>query len=166
MDVADLQLENQAYCIGTKDIHNNECFSYQSNAPNLTQAVFNLFLDGDGDILRISLSFDDKLAKPQVKKRKQVIAAQPNLNPDSLKKQREEQQKKAGDGPVVEKVKQKKLIKEIDDNGVEVTRRLKRKLKFQSMIDHGSKRTGCMLYLHCLYLCLQVVVTNKVDSVK
>lgn len=107
MDVADLQLENQAYCIGTKDIHNNECFSYQSNAPNLTQAVFNLFLDGDGDILRISLSFDDKLAKPQVKKRKQVIAAQPNLNPDSLKKQREEQQKKAGDGPVVEKVKQK-----------------------------------------------------------
>ena len=129
MDVADLQLENQAYCIGTKDIHNNECFSYQSNAPNLTQAVFNLFLDGEGDILRISLSFDDKLAKPQVKKRKQVIAAQPNLNPDSLKKQREEQQKKAGDGPVVEKVKQKKLIKEIDDNGVEVTREIEEEVE-------------------------------------
>ncbi|KAI5963978.1 hypothetical protein CANMA_003575 [Candida margitis] len=120
---------DQAYCIGTKDIHNNDCFSYQSNLSNLTHAVFSLFLDEDGDISRLSLSFDDRLDKPQVKKRKQVIAAQPNLNPDSMKKQRDEQQKKAGNEPVVEKVKQKKLIKEIDANGVEVTREIEEEVE-------------------------------------
>lgn len=143
MDV-DLQ-PDQAYCIGTKDIHNNECFSYQSNLPNLTQAVFNLFLDEDGDILRLSLSFDNKLGKPQVKRRKQVIAAQPNMNPDSIKKQREEQQqqKKAGSGgdgggSIVEKVKKKKLIKEIDANGVEVTREIEEEIEVEVPIDDRS----------------------------
>lgn len=127
MDV-DLQ-PDQAYCIGTKDVHNNECFSYQTNLQNLNHAIFNLYLDGDGDILRLSLSFDDKLDKPQVKRRKQIIAAQPNLNPDSMKKQREEQKNGGNGGQVVEKVKQKKVITEIDANGVEVTREIEEEVE-------------------------------------
>ncbi|KAG5420846.1 hypothetical protein I9W82_002727 [Candida metapsilosis] len=127
MDV-DLQ-PDQAYCIGTKDVHNNECFSYQTNLQNLNHAIFNLYLDGDGDISRLSLSFDDKLDKPQVKRRKQIIAAQPNLNPDSMKKQREEQKNGGNGGQVVEKVKQKKVITEIDANGVEVTREIEEEVE-------------------------------------
>ncbi|KAI5957273.1 hypothetical protein KGF54_000201 [Candida jiufengensis] len=112
----------QSICIGTKDIYNNECFSYQKNIQSFNNTVFNLYLDEDNDIFRISLSFDDKIQKPTVKKHKHIISPQPNLNPDSMKKQREQQseQQNGGNAQKIEKIITKKKIIEKDSNGNEI----------------------------------------------
>ncbi|KAI5957843.1 hypothetical protein KGF57_003110 [Candida theae] len=96
----DLQKE-YGYCIGTKDIHHHDCFSYHTNLANLSHAVFHLFLDGDGDVERLSLSFDDKLNEPKVVKHKILVAPGPNLTPASINKPREEQ-KNGGGGEGIE----------------------------------------------------------------
>ncbi|KAI5959265.1 uncharacterized protein KGF55_005415 [Candida pseudojiufengensis] len=122
-----MEIEPQhSVCIGTKDIYNNECFSYQNYIPSFNYSIFNLFLDEDNDVFRIALSFDDTLQKPTIRKHKHITAPQPNLNPDSLKKQREQQAKQNNNGgnQQTEKVIRKKTIVEIDSDGNEITKEI------------------------------------------
>ncbi|EDK47104.1 hypothetical protein LELG_05285 [Lodderomyces elongisporus NRRL YB-4239] len=133
------------YCIGTKDLVNHECFAFYKNLEtlNIENMVFDMFLGEDGDVSRLSLSFDkeetvkagkekekgkgkelnniDETNKPRVKKHPFVVAPQPNMNPDSLKKQQQKGQQKSGNTKL-EVVKQKKTVKYIDEDGKEVTK--------------------------------------------
>ncbi|CAK9437603.1 uncharacterized protein LODBEIA_P19810 [Lodderomyces beijingensis] len=116
----DLQ-PHQSYCIGTKDLHNHECFSFQPDLRSFNNSVFNVYLTEDGDIHRLALSFDENATAPKIKKHRSITAPQPNMNPESLKKQREEQQKQSAghQGERRQKVVQRKIVKIVNEKGEE-----------------------------------------------
>ncbi|KAI3406961.1 hypothetical protein KGF56_000254 [Candida oxycetoniae] len=122
---------NQSYCIGTKDLHNHECFSFQRELPPLKNAVFHYFLAEDGDIIRLALSFDEQIDKPIILKHQHIEAPKPDLNSELLAKEREEQQKQAKKGVSVKKVKQKKMVTFVDTNGKEETREIEEEVEVE-----------------------------------
>ena len=111
---------DQFYCVGTKDLDNHECFT---------------FMDENGvTISRLSLNFDESYNnKSKLRKHKFTTSPIPNLNPDSLKKQRQKQGNKGGQGnnKQVEIIKQKKLVKYIDDDGNEAEKEIEEEIEVE-----------------------------------
>ena len=82
---------DQFYCVGTKDLDNHECFTFINGVESLNGTVIDAFMDENGvTISRLSLNFDESYNnKSKLRKHKFTTSPIPNLNPDSLKKQRQ-----------------------------------------------------------------------------
>ena len=123
---------DQFYCVGTKDLDNHECFTLINGVESLNGTVIDAFMDENGvTISRLSLNFDESYNnKSKLRKHKFTTSPIPNLNPDSLKKQRQKQGNKGGQGnnKQVEIIKQKKLVKYIDDDGNEAEKEIEEEI--------------------------------------
>ncbi|RLV90533.1 hypothetical protein JA1_004480 [Spathaspora sp. JA1] len=123
-----------SYCIGTSDVPNSECFSYIKGISSLDQTIFHVFLDSNKEISHISISHNSEEADPidikhRVKFHSLELAAVPNLNSQSSKKQKEQENAKTG--PRVEKVTRKKVIKVKDENGNEVDKEIEEQVEVE-----------------------------------
>ncbi|KAK6874129.1 hypothetical protein K6H11_001773 [Candida tropicalis] len=127
--LVDTELDpSKSYCIGTKDLENHECFTFINGVSSLNNTVIDAFIDENGDITRLALNFDES-SKPTIRKHKVHPAAIPNMNAESIKKQRQQQQQQAQNSGKVRVVKQKKLIKYIDDEGNEVEKEIEEEVE-------------------------------------
>ena len=139
---------DQFYCVGTKDLDNHECFTFINGVESLNGTVIDAFMDENGvTISRLSLNFDESYNnKSKLRKHKFTTSPIPNLNPDSLKKQRQKQGNKGGQGnnKQVEIIKQKKLVKYIDDDGNEAEKEIEEEIEVE--VDNRSwvQRIGCI----------------------
>lgn len=125
---------DQFYCVGTKDLDNHECFTLINGVDSLNGTVIDAYMDENGvTISRLSLNFDESYNKSKLRKHKMSTSPTPNLNPDSLKKQRQKQANKGGQGnnKQVEIIKQKKLVKYIDDEGKEVEKEIEEEVEVE-----------------------------------
>ncbi|EMG49209.1 hypothetical protein SBY92_000582 [Candida maltosa Xu316] len=116
------------YCIGTKDLENHECFTFLNGVDSLNHTVIDAFMDKDNaEIVRLSLTFAEESTN-KLRKHRFAKSPVPNLNPDSLKKLKQQQQQSQEKGKV-EIVKQKRIIKVTDDEGNEVEKEIEEEIE-------------------------------------
>lgn len=124
---------SKKYCIGTKDLENHECFTFLNGVTSLNNTIIDAFIDEDGEITRLALNFEESSVKSKTKdklrKHKIHPAAVPNMNADSIKKQRQQQQQAQGSSGKVRTIKQKRTIKYIDDDGNEVEKEIEEEVE-------------------------------------
>ncbi|EGW33731.1 uncharacterized protein SPAPADRAFT_59095 [Spathaspora passalidarum NRRL Y-27907] len=125
------ELQSSAsYCIGTTDVPNSECFAYVKGINSLNKATLHVFLDSNKEISHLSISHDSVAdVKHRVKFHAIGTSATPNLNPQSLKKQKE--QANAQTGPRVEKVTKKKIVKVVDEHGNTVDKEIEEEVEVE-----------------------------------
>ncbi|RCK65930.1 hypothetical protein Cantr_01682 [Candida viswanathii] len=126
---------SKKYCVGTKDLENHECFTFVDGVTSLNGTVLDAFIDENGEISRLALNFDDSsktTIRDKLRRHKLQPAAVPNMNAESIKKLRQQAQQAQGGGGAngkVNTVKQKKLIKYIDDDGNEVEKEIEEEVE-------------------------------------
>ncbi|KAK6198535.1 uncharacterized protein RJT21DRAFT_414 [Scheffersomyces amazonensis] len=127
-DDKEIQLnKGSGYCFGTEDIPNHECFAYvEGNNKSIKSKNFHLFTNEQDEISQLSISNEDG-DKPKVIIHNVVKSPVPNLNAESIKGQKQNQKA----GPKIEKVVQKKVVKYINDEGIESEKEIEEEVEVE-----------------------------------